>query len=238
MEEVIIIDCKNEYLESLSNYSDYSFLINGMNWRSIAHYYHFNKFDKFISKKAILFSKTAKEAEEIGRNRYEIPKGMWATFKQRGMNPMFKANWKELRSGVMTEGIRSKVLQNYDVRKVLLETEKIEILVHADSNYWGYQNNGQNQLGKVLMEIRDDLLKDGGYNDLENMMIPPWLKYPNISTVSIFWREGMGEYYQLKFIYWYQGLSPSSKLIYEEKYPAPSKYEESWYYIYHPREKK
>lgn len=231
----LILDCKNKYLEPLSNYSDYSFLINGRYWHSIAHYYHFNKFDKAISKRAILFSKTAKEAEEIGQKRYQVPKGIWQFFKQRGMNPGFKENWKELRYDVMKKAISAKVLYNYPVRKILFETDGNRLLVDVNSRYWGYQNNGKNKLGKVLMEIRADLLKGGKYDDLEKMMLPPWLKYPNIPTVSIFWREGVGESYKFQFAYWYQGLSPSSKLIYEEKYPAPPKDEESWYYIYHPR---
>lgn len=230
----LILDCKNEYWEPLSNYSDYSFFLDEMSWRSVAHYYHFNKFDKFISKRAILFSRTAKEAEEIGQKRYQVPKGIWQSFKQRGMNPGFKENWKELRYDVMKKAIYAKVLYNYPVRKILFETDGNRLLVDADSRYWGYQNNGENKLGEALMEIRADLLKGGKYDDLEKMMLPPWLQYPNV--YAGFWKQGVGEFYMMEFVYWDRGLSPSSKLIYEEQYPAPPKEEQMWYYIYHPRE--
>ena len=63
----------------------------------------------------------------------------------------------------MEEIIRCKFTQNLDLKKKLLETED-SLLIETNNwndTYWGVcRNKGQNNLGKILMKIRDEIKKE------------------------------------------------------------------------------
>lgn len=58
------------------------------------------------------------------------------------------------------------------------------------------------------------------YN-INNLMAPPWLMYPNISRYSIGWRMGYGENYMMDFADWYSGLNIDEQRQFQEMFPEP-----------------
>ena len=60
----------------------------------------------------------------------------------------------------MREALRAKFTQNKELKKILLETGDAELVKHtANDNYWadGGDGSGKNVLGKLLMELREQL---------------------------------------------------------------------------------
>jgi len=71
-----------------------------------------------------------------------------------------RPDWEAVKDDVMRQAVRAKFDQHPDIRAVLLGTGS-ETLIEAarNDNYWGSgpDGTGKNRLGKVLMEIRDEL---------------------------------------------------------------------------------
>jgi len=79
-------------------------------------------------------------------------------------------NWHQAAPGVMKEGIRAKFMQNKELRKFLRQTKSHCIAEASIDTFWGIglsmdsaeKNNtkmwrGQNQLGTILCEVREEL---------------------------------------------------------------------------------
>lgn len=82
--------------------------------------------------------------------------------KRFGKNIMLRPNWEELKLPIMENLLRQKFLIPY-LGKLLVATQDFELI---EGNYWGDTfwgqcpvGNGQNNLGKLLMKIRNDLCK-------------------------------------------------------------------------------
>ena len=63
------------------------------------------------------------------------------------------------------------------------------------------------------------------------IMLPPWLIYPEIKAMSIGWRMGDGEAYLIEWGDWYEKLSKDEEMEYQANYPPPS-YWFNFYKIY------
>ena len=77
-----------------------------------------------------------------------------------GQKVTMRPDWDQVKRGVMKECVLAKFLQHADLRKQLIETgdeELIEDTTTTNDTYWGCGTNGdgQNNLGKILMEIRE-----------------------------------------------------------------------------------
>jgi predicted NAD-dependent protein-ADP-ribosyltransferase YbiA (DUF1768 family) len=60
----------------------------------------------------------------------------------------------------MHEVLHLKFQQHPDLLKELLETGKKRLVfVSRREPYWGWEENGQNHLGKILEVVRDDFMK-------------------------------------------------------------------------------
>ena len=71
-----------------------------------------------------------------------------------------RKDWDEIKVGIMEELLRCKIEQNPYVKKKLLETKDYTIVEDSpkDSFWgWGEDRNGNNQLGKLWMKIRDEI---------------------------------------------------------------------------------
>lgn len=80
-----------------------------------------------------------------------------------GQKVTMRPDWDAVKRSVMKECCMAKFLQHSDLRKQLMDTgteELIEDTTTSNDTYWGCGTNGdgQNMLGKILMEIRN-LLK-------------------------------------------------------------------------------
>lgn len=51
------------------------------------------------------------------------------------------------------------------------------------------------------------------------VFLPPWLKYPDVDRLSLFWRMGKGEDYLSKWYEWYKECP--EKTQYMMKFPEP-----------------
>ena len=73
-----------------------------------------------------------------------------------------RKDWDEIKVGIMEELLRCKIEQNPYVKKKLLETKDYTIVEDSpkDSFWgWGEDRNGNNQLGKLWMKLRDEIKK-------------------------------------------------------------------------------
>lgn len=61
--------------------------------------------------------------------------------------------------------------------------------------------------------------------DNEELMVPPWVKYPNLPLGSIGWRMGVGEDYWYKFIGWYKFSRGDIKKKVQDKYKTEGAWE-------------
>jgi len=127
-----------------SNFSKHGFTLGGKPWQTVEHYFQAQKFPGTPQEEAIRLAPDSMTAKNLG-NSHDYP---------------LRADWQAVKDDVMREAVRAKFSQHPDIRAVLLGTGQ-EVLVEAARNdsYWGYGPDGQgkNRLGKVLMEIRDEL---------------------------------------------------------------------------------
>lgn len=80
------------------------------------------------------------------------------------------SNWDNIKVDVMEKLLRAKIDQNPYVKKKLLETK--DYLIVEDSpkdNFWGWGINrdGNNQLGKLWMKLREELQEGGRYYNID-----------------------------------------------------------------------
>jgi ribA/ribD-fused uncharacterized protein len=84
------------------------------------------------------------EAAQIGRNR---------TLKLR-------CDWEEVKRQVMWQGVLTKFLTHTDIQSILLNTGEELIVEDSPTDYYwgcGQDRTGQNQLGQILMNARQEI---------------------------------------------------------------------------------
>lgn len=111
-------------------------------------------------------SEAAYHWEKFPRNggiRYEIMTAISAheAFKiAEGNKQLRRPDWDDVKVDVMRDILRAKVQQHEYVRRKLLETgdrELIEDSWRDDFWGWGPNRDGKNMLGRLWMEIREEL---------------------------------------------------------------------------------
>jgi ribA/ribD-fused uncharacterized protein len=71
-----------------------------------------------------------------------------------------RRDWESVKTDIMREVVRAKFTQHADIRKVLLATGDATIVEHtANDSFWGDggDGSGKNMLGRILMEVREEL---------------------------------------------------------------------------------
>jgi len=77
-----------------------------------------------------------------------------------GQKVKMRADWDKIKVQVMYECCMAKFLQHADLRKQLMETGDQELIEDSPiDSFWGCgaDGRGQNNLGKVLMRVREEL---------------------------------------------------------------------------------
>jgi ribA/ribD-fused uncharacterized protein len=136
---------------AFSNFAPYPITLHGKRWPTSEHYFQAQKFDEPKVREAIRRVKSPSEAARTGRDR-----------KHR-----LRRDWDSARVGVMREALRAKFTQHADLRELLLSTGDAAIVEHTErDDYWGDggDGSGANMLGRLLMELRDELRRDDGAN--------------------------------------------------------------------------
>lgn len=127
-----------------SNFSPHPIALKGKRWPTSEHYFQAQKFAGTEHEGAVLRARSPGEAARIGRDR---------------KRPL-RRDWESIKDDIMREAVRAKFRQHDDLRELLLGTEDAILVEHtANDSYWGDggDGRGKNRLGRILMEIRDEL---------------------------------------------------------------------------------
>lgn len=128
-----------------SNFSSHAVIYKNILYPTVEHAYHSSKFNDEKIRNEIINAKSPLEAYEIGKlNKSKMI-----------------VNWDKIKVNVLYEIVREKVKQHAEVKKALLSTENEEIVEDNPNNsFWGNgeDGKGENQMGKILMRIRSELV--------------------------------------------------------------------------------
>jgi diaminohydroxyphosphoribosylaminopyrimidine deaminase/5-amino-6-(5-phosphoribosylamino)uracil reductase len=134
----------------------------GAAWPSVEHYYQAAKFsgvDREASSSLIAAIRAAESPEEAARLGRRA---------ERQQPDLVRPDWQSAKQSVMRRALRAKYSQHAGPRRMLLSTAgdaaagvPAARLVEASPNdtFWGqgYSGSGTNTLGRLLMELRDEL---------------------------------------------------------------------------------
>lgn len=130
----------------LSNFASYPITIDGVDFKSTEQFFQWSKFleTETVHRERILNTDTPQGAKKLGKSR----------------SAKIQPDWNEKRNRVMAIALYHKFTQHGDLALQLIATGNAELVEDAwwDS-YWGNgrDGNGQNKLGKLLMELRQFL---------------------------------------------------------------------------------
>ena len=127
-----------------SNFSPHPIDIANHTWATVEHYYQSQKFvgteyEPLIP--IIRAVKTPEEAAALGRDRCRV----------------VREDWEEVKTEIMYQAVLIKFLTHLDIQAILLSTHDALIVEDSPTDYYwgcGSQRTGQNQLGKILMQVR------------------------------------------------------------------------------------
>ena len=84
--------------------------------------------------------------------------------KRYGRTFRLRKNWDEIKCGIMHDIVKAKFTQNPDLGQKLIDTGDA-YLVEGNTwkdTYWGvYNGHGENNLGRILMQVRQELKEEG-----------------------------------------------------------------------------
>lgn len=134
----------------LSNFSSFSIVFDGVTFPTSEHAYHYQKFAErhYHVAQEILCATSAHEAFKIAEKNANL----------------VDAEWYNVRVSVMKNILRAKVEQHPYVKKKLLETGHRKLIENSwrDAFWgWGPNQDGQNELGKLWMVVRDEVRNNG-----------------------------------------------------------------------------
>ena len=127
-----------------SNFAQYSVRMKGKTWPTSEHYFQAQKFEDAKHRKQIRKTKSPMIAARMGRDRKK---------------PL-RRDWESVKVGIMRDVVRAKFAQHEDIRQILLSTGNAKIIEHTENDsYWGDggDGSGKNMLGRILMEVREEL---------------------------------------------------------------------------------
>lgn len=202
------------------------FTVAGVTYQTAEHWMMARKALLFGDKEnynEVIASATPGAAKDLGRRTLGFDENIWVKHRYE----------------IVVEGNIHKFNQHPVIAKYLLETND-RVIVEASpvDAIWGiglsqdsdhidniYNWRGLNLLGFALMEARDFLRGFGHFEPLQNAVLPPWMAHPNIHSIDMFWRMGMGEGYIMEFYTYYSQLNERDKTIYRLTHPAPTDWE-------------
>ena len=126
----------------LSNFYPCEVELDGEIYQSTEHAFQAAKTDNPDSRKKIRDCGYAGQAKRLGRA------------------VSCRSDWDDVRINIMTDLVRQKFTKHLDLQEKLLETGNRKLVEgnwHGDT-FWGTcGGHGENYLGKILMEIREEL---------------------------------------------------------------------------------
>lgn len=137
-----------EYGE-LSNFARYPITLKGKRWPTSEHYFQAQKFVDPRDQEEIRGANTPMLAARRGRDRKR----------------KLRRDWERVKLGVMREAVEAKFRQHEDLRALLLGTGDATLIEHTENDdFWGDggDGSGRNELGRILMAVRQRLREEQG----------------------------------------------------------------------------
>ncbi len=126
----------------LSNFSYHGFTLDEKYYKTVEHFFQAQKFEDEAMVKRIIDAESPKKASELGRSR----------------SAKLRADWEEVKTDLMQRAVMAKFEQHKNLKSMLLETGDRFIIENSPfDEFWGIGKlgNGHNQLGFVLMRVRE-----------------------------------------------------------------------------------
>ena len=139
---ILFYEGKHYYL---SNFSSFMVEWMGALWPTSEHAYQAAKFQDMRIRKRIRRATSAHEAKKLAR---------------RHANEI-RADWDEIKVGVMRQILTAKLQQHTFIRDMLVGTGDAKLVENSPKDsFWGRGPDweGENHLGRIWMELRDNLL--------------------------------------------------------------------------------
>lgn len=135
-----------------SNFSKHSFYDSQNNkYLTSEHYFQSKKFESTIYEQKVMKLASPSQAAKMGRDR-SLP---------------LRKDWEKIKIEIMRNAIYMKFSQNKKIRDILLSTNNAILVEHTKNDtFWadGGDGKGKNQLGILLMELREKLRKENNDN--------------------------------------------------------------------------
>jgi hypothetical protein len=134
-----------------SNFSRHPIVFGGLQWQTVEHYYQAQKFVGSENERLIQVIRgvpTPENAAALGRDR------------TRKLRP----DWEHVKQQVMWQGVLTKFLTHPNIQAILLDTGDELIVEDSPTDYYwgcGQDKTGQNQLGQILMKVRQEIRQRG-----------------------------------------------------------------------------
>ena len=131
-----------------SNFAPYPLVLNEQVWLTAEHYFQAQKFAGTEHAELIRQEASPMIAARMGRDRTKP----------------FRPDWESVKDVIMREAVHAKFSQHMDLRAILVGTGDAEIVEHTtNDSYWGDggDGSGKNMLGRILMEVREELRGSG-----------------------------------------------------------------------------
>lgn len=132
-----------EGFKCLSNFAAYQVLYNDRQWMTAEHAYQAQKF-------------TDKDIQDL---IYQCPSAYAAKDLARQHKDLVPDNWHEINVSIMKEILSAKLEQHQHIREKLRSSGDKELIEDSDDQFWGRgrDKNGKNQLGKLWMQLRNEI---------------------------------------------------------------------------------
>lgn len=130
-----------------SNFAPFPITLDGTRWPTTEHYFQAQKFENLEYREKIRGANSPMQAARLGRDR-----------KQK-----LRRDWESVKVGIMHAAVMAKFTQHAELRDLLLSTVNAKIVEHTENDdYWGDggDGTGKNMLGRILMDVREQLLKE------------------------------------------------------------------------------
>jgi hypothetical protein len=127
----------------LSNFYESPFELNGKKYHTVEHFFQASKASN-------------EEDHEYVRSAYSP-----GVAKHRGRRIPLRDDWEKVKISIMTEGVIAKFEQNPELGEKLANTSPKNLVEYNTwgDTYWGVcGNKGCNNLGKILMFIRETFI--------------------------------------------------------------------------------
>ncbi len=134
----------NEPFGEFSNFAAFPITLGGHRWPTSEHYFQAQKFEDEAYRDKVRAAKSPMIAARLGRSR----------------KVKLRRDWESVKVGVMRDAVTAKFTQHDDLRALLLSTGDAKLVEHTENDDdWGDggDGSGQNWLGRILTQVREEL---------------------------------------------------------------------------------